>query len=325
MPSRDEAVAPGGAGEYGIVAGVSYRDPVFDGATDPVVVLNRDSGEWHMFYTQRRACVPGPGVAWVHGTDIGVAVSSDGGGSWLYRGTVQKLDFEPGRNTFWAPEVLWALGRYHMLVSYIRGVPDRWDGHERQIRHYVSLDLRRWLDLGPLDLGSRHVIDAAVYPLPSGSYRLWFKDEEHDSHTYSCDSADLNTWTAPRPAITGAAHEGPNVFALGGWYWLLTDEWRGLAVYRSADLASWQHTGMILDVRGPRPDDTDVGRHADVVECGDRAYIFYFTHPGLASAADRDGYQARRSVVLAAELVVEDSRLVCSRGKPLSPPFLPVP
>jgi hypothetical protein len=291
-----------------------YRDPVFDGATDPVVVRHRETGEWRMFYTQRRASAHGPGVAWVHGTDLGVAVSCDGGGTWRYRGTVEGLDFEPGRNTFWAPEIFWARGEYHMLVSYIRGVPDRWEGHERQIRHYVSADLWKWSDLGPLRLSSDYVIDAAVYPLPSGSYRLWFKDEAHGSHTYSSDSPDLLTWSPARPAITGEPHEGPNVFALGGWYWLLTDEWRGLAVYRSDDLTAWRRTGMILDVPGSRPEDADVGRHADVVECGDQAFIFYFTHP--------DGVEARRSCVLAAELRVEDDLLACDRNAPPSAPFL---
>ena len=58
---------------------MSYRDPMYDGATDPVVVRCRESGEWWMFYTQRRASAPGPGVAWVHGTDIGVAVSTEKG------------------------------------------------------------------------------------------------------------------------------------------------------------------------------------------------------------------------------------------------------
>ena len=304
---------------------MSYRDPVYDGATDPVVVHCRESGEWWMFYTQRRATAPGPGVAWVHGSDIGVAVSTDGGGSWLYRGTVPGLDFEPGRNTFWAPEIFWARSQYHMLVSYIQGVPDRWAGHERHIRHYVSPDLWHWSDLGPLSLNSRYVIDAAVYHLPSGSYRLWFKDEAHRSHTYACDSRDLLTWTPPKPAITGHEHEGPNVFALGGWYWLITDEWRGLAVYRSADLASWERTGMILDTPGSRPDDADIGRHADVVECGGRAFIFYFTHPGLADAAGADSFQARRSCVLAAELRVEDARLTCDRNAPLAHPFLIIP
>ena len=115
------------------------------------------------------------------------------------------------------------------------------------------------------------------------------------------------------------------MFALGGWYWLLTDEWRGLAVYRSADLASWERTGMILDVPGLLPDDADIGRHADVVECGDRAFIFYFTHPGLPAAADKDSYEARRSCVLAAELLAEDGRLACDRNAPPAPPFLIIP
>ena len=304
---------------------MSYRDPVYDGATDPVVVRCRETGEWWMLYTQRRASAPGPGVAWVHGSDIGVAVSGDGGGSWVYRGTVPGLDFEPGRNTFWAPEVFWARSQYHMLVTYIQGVPDRWAGHERQIRHYVSPDLWHWSDLGPLSLNSRYVIDAAVYPLPGGSYRLWFKDEARGSHTYTCDSRDLLTWTSPKLAITGEAHEGPNVFALGGWYWLLTDQWRGLAVYRSESLASWEHTGMILDTPGSRPDDADIGRHADVVECGGRAFIFYFTHPGLAGTGDAVNYQGRRSCVLAAELHVEDGHLTCDRNTPPTPPFLIVP
>jgi hypothetical protein len=44
-------------------------------------------------------------------------------------GTERGLHFESGDNTYWAPEVLWAEGRYHMFVSCIRGVPDRWDGH----------------------------------------------------------------------------------------------------------------------------------------------------------------------------------------------------
>jgi hypothetical protein len=62
---------------------------------------------------------------------------------------------------------------------------------------------------------------------------------------------------------------------------------------------------------------------SDVVECGRRAFIFYFTHPGLAGAADEDSYQARRSCVLAAELRVEDDRLTCDRNAPPAPPFLP--
>lgn len=79
-----------------------FRDPIFDGAADPVVVWNREAQEWWMIYTNRRATAEGEKFAWVHGTDLGVASSRDGGSSWLYRGTLQGLDIEWGRNTFWA-------------------------------------------------------------------------------------------------------------------------------------------------------------------------------------------------------------------------------
>lgn len=302
-----------------------YRDPVTDGPTDPVLVWNRDLRQWWMFYTQRRATAPGPGVAWVHGSDIGIAVSEDGGATWLYTGTARGLAYEPGRNTYWAPEIFWAEGTYQMFVSYIRGVPDRWEGHRRAILHYTSANLLDWRLVGPVDLHSDKVIDAAVRRLPSGDYRMWFKDEARESHTYSADSADLISWSKPVPVITGAAHEGPNAFALGGWYWLIVDEWHGLAVYRSADLEDWRRQGLILDVFGKRAHDADYGRHADVVEAGDgeTAYIVYFTHPGLAAAADPDDYQARRSNIEAARLRVVDGLLTCERDAPIPAHFLP--
>src|SRR3972149_1553132 len=57
-----------------------YRDPVFDGAADPVVIWNPRVERWWMFYTNRRANVPDlGGVSWVHGTPIGIAESADGG------------------------------------------------------------------------------------------------------------------------------------------------------------------------------------------------------------------------------------------------------
>src|ERR1035437_1691406 len=52
-----------------------FRDPIYDGASDPVAIWNRQEKNWWLLYTQRRANVDGPGVAWVHGSDIGVARS----------------------------------------------------------------------------------------------------------------------------------------------------------------------------------------------------------------------------------------------------------
>jgi hypothetical protein len=303
-----------------------YRDPIHDGATDPAVVYHRQRGEWWMFYTARRADAPGPGVAWVHGSDIGIATSADGGATWLYRGTARGLAFEPGRNTYWAPEVTWAEGRYHMFVSYVRGVPDRWKGHDRRILHYSSDDLGDWELHGPCDLGSPRVIDAAVYPLPGGGYRMWFKDEHHGSHTYRADSPDLETWSPARPVITDHEHEGPNVFALGGSYWMVVDDWHGLGAFRSDDLDRWERCGRLLDTPGKHRDDQDVGRHADVVVAGESAYIFYFTHPGLASGppgAQGETYAQRRSSIRVAGLCVQGGMLTCERDRDVGAPFLP--
>lgn len=107
-------------------------------------------------------------MAWVHGTDIGVATSNDGGTTFLYRGTLD-LAARWGRDTFWAPEIVWAAGEYHMYLSVIRGLPVRWQSHDRRIVHYVSDELVQWRHIGPLVLNSRRVIDACVAPLPTGT------------------------------------------------------------------------------------------------------------------------------------------------------------
>ena len=54
------------------------RDPVHDGAADASTVYDRKSGEWVMFYTNRRADLrqeDAKDVRWVHGTAIGTARS----------------------------------------------------------------------------------------------------------------------------------------------------------------------------------------------------------------------------------------------------------
>ena len=174
-----------------------FRDPMLDGATDPTLIFNRQTHEWWMFYTARRATAEGEGVAWVHGTDIGVASSKDGK-SWLYRGVANGLNFEPGRNTYWAPEVIWHDGNYHMYVTYITGVPTAWVG-DRRILHYTSKNLWDWEFKSVLTLSSNRVIDAGIYPLPNGDWRMWYKDEANHSHIYAADSSDLNKWTVKGP------------------------------------------------------------------------------------------------------------------------------
>ncbi|WP_339277724.1 glycosyl hydrolase [Paenibacillus sp. FSL W8-0426] len=294
-----------------------FRDPIFDGAADPVLIWNRAEQAWWMVYTNRRATAGGPKFAWVHGTDLGVASSTDGGSTWTYRGTLTGLEHEWGHNTFWAPEIFWHEGTYHMYVSYIQGVPHDWPGHKRNILHYTSPDLLSWTFHGTLELSSDYVIDACVYPLPDGRFRMWYKDEANGSHTYAADSADLYHWKVIGPVITGRPHEGPNVFRFKGSYWMIVDEWRGQAVYRSEDLEHWAWNSLILDQPGTREDDGVIGLHADVVVQDDQAYIFYFTHPDRREGVEHASEPARRSSIQAARLDVVDGIMICPRNEEL--------
>jgi hypothetical protein len=279
-----------------------FRDPIFEGSTDPTLIYNRDAKQWWMFYTARRANVQTEGVAWVHGTDIGIASSTDGGRSWLYRGTAQGLNFEPGRNTYWAPEIIWHDGLYHMYVSYITGVPTAWVGN-RDILHYTSKNLWEWQFVSLIELSSHRVIDACVWPKPGGGWRMWYKDEARTSHIFAADSPDLNKWKVVGPAITNRGQEGPNVFHHAGAYWMITDMWRGLAVYRSDDLQAWtEQRDRLLATPGKRPTDDAVGHHAFCLSQGDDAYLFYFTEP-----------DKRLARIQVAPLTVQDNQLTCDR------------
>ncbi len=296
-----------------------FRDPIHDGAADPTLIWNRHEQAWWLLYTSRRANVRCRGVAWAHGTDIGIASSADEGRSWQYRGLLRGLEFERGRNTFWAPEVIWHGGLYHMYVSYVRGVPHDWSG-SRAILHYTSENLRDWRHESALKLSSDRVIDAALHRMPGGFWRMWHKDEVHGSHTYAADSDDLYRWEAHGPVITDCAHEGPNVFCWRGSYWMIIDCWDGLGVYRSADAENWKRCPKILDAPGSREDDGVNARHADVEVIADRAFIFYFTHPEWDGARqygtdEVHPFHVKRTSLQVAELELKDGILVCERDR----------
>lgn len=297
-----------------------YRDPIYDGAADPVVIWNREAKEWWMIYTNRRATAEDRLFAWVHGTDLGVASSKDGS-DWVYRGTLPGLDIEWGRNTFWAPEFYWHEGTYHMYVTYIQGVPEDWVGQAKML-HYTSPDLLNWTFQSRLDISETNIIDACIYRLPNGLFRMWFKE---DNNTYAADSKDLYHWERVGLIIEGRGHEGPNVFRFKEYYWLIVDEWRGQGVYRSDDLINWERNGLILDQPSSREDDGTIGLHADVVCSGDEAYIFYFTHPERLTGQEPPSYTygTRRSSIQVAQLDVVDGKLVCDRDRPFELKLIP--
>lgn len=303
-----------------------YRDPVYDGATDPTVVI--DGGRWWMFYTQRRATHPdpGPGVAWVHGSRIGVAHSEDGL-QWRYAGTLepegtglQLASGPPGTTdrTHWAPEVIHDGMRWRMYLTEIDGVPDRWPGYARHIVEYVSDDLASWTRRGPITLSSDRVIDAAVAQTPDGTWRLWYKDEAAGSVTMVATSADLGEWSVEGVAIGGAPHEGPYVVELDGWWWMIVDEWCGMAVYRSSDAIRWQLQGgpdsVILGagcVPGP-----GFGHHGAAVRDGERVWFYFFGHPARVASPGTasDTTDDRRCAVYRVSLSVTDGVLSVTEG-----------
>jgi sucrose-6-phosphate hydrolase SacC (GH32 family) len=296
-----------------------YRDPVYDGAADPVIVWNKAEKKWFMFYTNRRANAEGlDGVTWVHGTRIGIAESSDGGATWKYRDTCD-IQYRSGGYTHWAPEVIEHNGLYHMYLTYVPGVFSDWR-HPRNIIHLTSRNLINWHYESTLELASERCIDACVFRLPDGSWRMYYNNEADRKSIYYADSPDLYHWKDSGNKVIGdRGGEGPKVFRWRGKYRMLVDNWKGLGVYTSDDLVNWSRQEKnILEEPGTGKDDKVIGGHPDVVVSGDRAFVFYFTHPGRTiENKDMDNYETRRSSIQVAELELVNGQIACNRDKPV--------
>ena len=294
-----------------------FRDPLYDGAADPVVIWNKEEKKWYMFYTNRRANVEGlQGVEWVHDTPISIAVSEDGGASWKYKGEAN-ITYGEEDYSYWAPDVIEHNGTYHMYLTVVPGTFKDWSG-TRDIVHLTSSNLVDWEYQSTLDLASDRVIDAGIMQLPSGKWGMWYNNERDRKSIYYAESDDLYTWQDKGKATGDQSGEGPKVFRWKDKYWLIVDMWRGLGVYSSDDAVNWtRQEKNILEEPGQGEDDQVKGGHADVVVSGDRAYLFYFTHPGRRGPdIDKDGYEQRRSSIQVVELEVKDGKIVADRNQP---------
>ena len=292
-----------------------FRDPIFDGAADPTVIFNPKTKKWLMFYTNRRASdSTAKGVTWVHGTKIGIAESKDGA-HWKYRGTAN-IDYQKGDDTYWAPEIVADKGMYHMFLTYVPGIFTDWN-HPRNILHLTSKNLYDWHYESTLNLNSDKVIDACVIKLPNGSWRLWYNNEKDHKSIYYADSQDLYSWKDQGKAVNERG-EGPKVFYWQKRYWMIIDLWRGQAVYQSDDLLTWKkQEDNLLQQPGKGKDDGVIGGHADVIVNQNRAYLFYFTHPGRTPEnAGKDGFEQKRSSIQVVELQYEDGKITCNRDLP---------
>lgn len=62
------------------------------------------------------------------------------------------------------------------------------------------------------------------------------------------DSPDLYHWELAKseiPDLTPEKVKVPEVFKWKGWFWMVKDIWKGLAVYRSPNLDNWTRTGVM--------------------------------------------------------------------------------
>lgn len=305
-----------------------YRDPVFDGAADPTLIWNPMVKRWWMFYTNRRANVPDlSGVTWVHGTPIGIAESADGGAHWKYLGTA-KFDLPEeygGANlTCWAPDVIRGPdGTFHMFLTIVPGIFKEW-GHPRFIVQLTSTNLVDWGNPRKLALASDRVIDASVLKMPDGTWRLWYNNERSGKVIHWATSPDLVHWT-DKGLVFKLRAEGPKGFRWKDKFWVVMDEWKGLGVFRSDDATTWdKQPSHLLGEPGTGEDDRVKGGHPDVVVDGDRAYLFYFTHPGRRPGAPKSNTEQRRSSIQVVELQLKDGWLACDRSQPTQISLRPV-
>lgn len=313
IPHLVEAQGKGGK----LVPKPLFADPVYDGAADPVVVWNAEKKRWWMFYTNRRArTADSSGVQWVHGTRIGIAESKDGA-HWNYLDTANiNYRIDPGY-TFWAPDIIAHEGVNHMYLTYVPGIFNDWN-HPRRIIHLTSKDLKNWNYESTLPLVNDKVIDANVFRLDNGTWRMWYNNERDGKSIYFADSKDLYHWEEKGKAIA-ARGEGPKVFLWQNRYWMIVDVWRGLEVYQSSDGNTWKRqSSRLLEEGGSGKDDGAIGGHCDVVVHKNRAYLFYFTHPGRTKVAPAPATSvgARRSVIQVVELMFNNNELACDRNKP---------
>ena len=310
-----------------------YRDPIYDGAADPSIIFNTAEKKWLMFYTNRRANMAGLNdVTWVHGTPIGIAQSTDGA-NWSYVGNVNfptDIPNTQGIATYWAPAVIEHDNTYHMYLTIVPGVFNDWN-HPRTIVHLTSSNLKEWQYQSALPLATNKVIDASVLRMPDGLWRMWYNNETAGKKTFYAESKDLYRWIDKGSAqLPNDRGEAPRVFFWKNHYWLINDLLgnNGLGVYKSNDALQWHRQGYdLLNVAGKGIDDQNGGHHPEIIVSGERAYLFYFVHPGKdveGVYGHQPAVNVKRSSIQVVELIYENGWLAADRNKPVFIDLTPV-
>ncbi len=299
-----------------------FRDPVYDGAADPIVIWNSIEKKWWMFYTNRRATETHlPGVSWVFKTPIGIAESEDGA-NWNYVGVANFPDLptEAGGDsaTLWAPDVVYGDdGKWHMFLSIQAGIAERWGIVPGSIDHLTSDNLRDWKYINRFDLpvGS---YDADVIKMPKGIWRMYFKDPGNRASTfYYLESQNLYDWSAPKHVMSTRG-EGPAIFKWKGYYWMILCDGLGFKTFRSEEAEEWdrQPGGPLMPHgTGTGLDDIATARHGEIIISNGRAYLYYFVHPGEGDDTAEE-FDRRRSSIQVVELKLKNDWIVANRNIP---------
>ncbi len=301
-----------------------FRDPVYDGAADPVLLWNPQVQKWWMFYTNRRATMTElPGVSWVFKTPIGIAESTDGA-NWTYAGTANFPDLPPvcggDSATFWAPDIVVGTdGKWHMYLSIQPGIAERWSVVQGFIAHLSSTNLRDWKYESALDHLAPRSYDADVIQMPDGTWRQYYRDPAASTFKV-IESKDLYAWSEPREALRTRG-EGPILFQWKGYFWFIVDDWKGMTAFRSTDGDTWEQQpgeSLMPDGTGTGIDDIPNGLHGEILISGDRAYLYYFTHPGrVGEDKKKDEYEQRRTSIQVVELKLDkESWIKADRNSP---------
>lgn len=301
-----------------------FRDPVYDGAADPIIIWNPSVKKWWMYYTNRRATETQlPGVSWVFKTPIGIAESVDGA-NWTYAGTANfpELPAEAGGEnaTLWAPDVVAGDdGKWHMFLSIQPGIAERWGVVLGFIAHLTSDNMRDWQYIRKFDLPVSSY-DADVIRMPDSTWRMYYKDPTNGASTfYYLKSKNLYDWCEPIKVLSKKG-EGPIVFNWKGYYWMILCDGLGFTTFRSVDAEKWElQTGgkLMPDGTGSGIDDIPAALHGEIVISEDRAYLYYFTHPGrVGENKKKDGFDQRRSSIQVVELMFNDGWISADRNQP---------
>ena len=261
----------GGNKEMRIAPAPLFKCPVGDAPANPRVIWNRVEKCWFMFFQQRdKNSVLQDyfnATSFTFGSDIGIASSKDNGQTWIYRGVAEGLSIEPGRNSWLMPEVVYNEdeGLYHLFCGYYQGFPaveDFVDADPSYAMHYTSKDLWHWEFYGYItavtdERGNNRISYPCVYRMPNGKWRMFFMHYGTGALHY-LESDDLYTWNKNVKIMDGknVAQTNPNVFRLGGYYWMMTDSSFGYTVYRSNDCEKWtmQDGGMLFGLMSISPD-----------------------------------------------------------------------